>query len=106
MINALVTTHTFTLKSRPNASPDTITTSFVNDGRTKAANAPPLMPSTGTNFAMGDGKQTVTRRIPNEEVLTTLVRLSGGPNYGYNQQAWRAWQESQLQAATVNGRGQ
>jgi len=104
LIDALVTSHTFTLKSRPHAGPDTITTSFVNDQRAAAANAPPLMPSTGTNFAMGQGEKSVTRRIPNEEVLTALLRLSNAPNYGYNRQAWLRWLESQQQAAALDGR--
>ena len=106
LINALVTTHTFTLQSRPQASPDTITTSFTNDQRAAAANAPPLVPRTGSTFSMGEGKKTITRHIPNEEVLTALVRITGAPNYGYNPQAWRAWQESQLQSTTINARGQ
>ena len=104
LINALVTTHTYTYSPRPNASPDTITTSFMNDNRAKASNAPPLLPQTGTNFSTGDGKKTITQRATNADVLTTLVRLSGGPNYGYNQQAWRTWQESQLQAEAVDRR--
>lgn len=103
LIKALHTTHTLTLKARPNASPDTITTSFVNDRNATAASAPPLMPSTGTSFATGEGKESITRTIPNQEVLAALVKLTRGPNYGYNQDAWRAWQESQLQAAAQQG---
>ena len=76
----------------------------MNDNRAKASNAPPLLPQTGTNFTTGDGKKTITQRATNADVLTTLVRLSGGPNYGYNQQAWRTWQESHLQAEAVDRR--
>ena len=105
LIDALVTMHTFTYQPNRSASPDTITTSFVNDQREGAAAAPPLMPK-GSGLSVGDGKKTTTRRVNNEEVHRALLQLTRGPNYGYNQQVWQQWLESQHQSANLDGRRQ
>lgn len=104
LIDALVTKHTFTFAPRTAGGPQTITTSFMNDQRAGAAARPRLPGHTG-GLSMGSGKKTITRHIPNQEVLAALIALARGTNYGYDADAWRAWLESQNHASAINGRG-
>ncbi len=101
LIEALVTTHTFTYQPPSSSGAQTITTSFVNDARAGAAGHPPLVPNTGSGLSMGQSKKTITRRVSNEEALAALLKLTAAPNYGYNQQAWRQWLESQQNASAT-----
>jgi hypothetical protein len=57
-------------------------------------------------MSMGGGKKVITERVQNQEVLTTLLKLTDGTNYGYNQTAWRQWLESRENASALNSRPQ
>jgi hypothetical protein len=98
LIDALVTKHTFVYEAPNAGSPDTITSTFRNDQAARAAGRPTL-PGASSGMSMGGGKKVITQRIQNQEVLTALLKLSGGTNYGYDQTAWRQWLESQQSAA-------
>lgn len=102
LIDALVTKHTFVYEAPKSGGPDTITSTFRNDQAAHAAGRPTL-PGRSSGVSMGGGKKTVTERIQNQEVLTALLKLTGGTNYGYDQAAWRGWLESQESAAALRG---
>lgn len=106
LIEALVTRHTFTFEPPTSSGGQTITTSFMNDQRAAAAAAPPLVPRSGSGLSMGASKKTIVQDVPNRDVHAALMRLTAGPNYGYNKAAWRQWLESQQHAAAVNARDQ
>ncbi|QDU97199.1 HEAT repeat domain-containing protein [Lignipirellula cremea] len=94
LIEALVTTHVLVLKPPSDGSDDGVTTLFTN-GPTNG-----LCQTPTKNFAgMTAGNQTkiIPQRVANPEVLAALVRLSGGYNFGYDQHAWRTWQEAEKQ---------
>lgn len=46
-------------------------------------------------FAFGGGPKVITRELQNRSVLEALVELTGGVNYGFNVQAWKAWYAQQ-----------
>ncbi len=75
LIDALVTSHRIVI-TPAGSSPDAVTTSFS---------------STGTGFSMGNKTQTGVVRVPNPQVLSALVKLSGGVSFNFDQQAWHNW---------------
>jgi len=80
LIDALYTTHTVAIA--PAGSPDTISTTFTNPGSAGGQ---------GTAFRTGGKAKTFDRTVANPEVLTALVRLSGGQSFNYDETAWRNW---------------
>lgn len=78
LIDALVTTHTFT---NPSAPPGNISAGFgtsPNGG--------------GGGLSMGGKKtKTVRRNLQNLKVRQALVELSGGLDYGFDEKIWRRW---------------
>jgi len=87
LINALVTTHTIVVSKSSDAY--TLTFSNTNGG---AAGGSPLG---GTGFSAGGDAQVIARTVNNQEVLTALIRLSGGVNFGFDKRAWRYWLDNQ-----------
>jgi hypothetical protein len=94
LISALVTTHTIVI---PKAS-DAYTATFA---RTDGGS-----PLGGTGFSAGGEPLVISQTVTNQEVLTALIRLSGGINYGFDKQAWQYWLDNENQRSTpaVNAR--
>ena len=94
LIGALVTTHTIVI---PKAS-DAYTATFA---RTDGGS-----PLGGTGFSAGGEPLVISQTVNNQEVLTALIRLSGGVNYGFDKQAWQYWLDNENQRSTpaVNAR--
>ncbi|MEQ8788660.1 MAG: HEAT repeat domain-containing protein [Pirellulaceae bacterium] len=99
LIDALVTTHTIVLKS--GQGPDTVTTTFTRPP--PGAASPTLCRDRGvlSGLSAGDQTKVIPMRVNNQEVLTALVKLSGGVTFGYDQQAWRNWHEQQKRVDAV-----
>ncbi len=88
LINALVTTHYIVLPKMF----DAYTATFAkNDGGGAAGGSP----FGGTGFSAGGETRVIPRTVNNQEVLTALIRLSGGVNFGFDKQAWRYWLDNQ-----------
>ncbi len=87
LINALVTTHTIVV-SKPS---DAYTLTFSNTNGGAAGGSP----WGGTGFSAGGDAQVIARTVNNQEVLTALIRLSGGVNFGFDKRAWRYWLDNQ-----------
>lgn len=93
LIDALVTTHGTLLPGS-----DAMTNTFVKNG---AAG------QTGDSFTSGPtAPQVIVQAATNQEVLKTLVKLTG-VSFSFDQQAWRNWyalQQRRDQAATTDTR--
>lgn len=88
LIRALVTTHTIVI---PKAS-DAYTATFARtDGGA---------PLGGTGFSAGGEPLVISQTVNNQEVLSALIRLSGGVNYGFDKQAWQYWLDNENKKAT------
>lgn len=74
LIRALVTVHKFRVKK---GNPGQTSATFGSGG--------------GGGLAMGGSDEIVSRPITNRGVLDALVSLSGGSNFGYDVDAWKAW---------------
>lgn len=87
LIDALVTTHKFKII-------------VGNPGQTSAtfSNAGP------GGLSVGGGPKIITRQLANRAVLEALVELTGGINYAFDVQAWKAWYTSQKQRPDLNPR--
>jgi hypothetical protein len=84
LISKLVTTHHV---SRPSSGQ--VTTTLVKSGpgigpATQLANMP-------AGISVGQSAESIFYRVPNQEVLRALVRLSGGQSFGFDSQAWTNW---------------
>ncbi len=88
LITALVTTHYLVLPKMP----DAYTATFAKSDGGAVAGGSPLG---GTGFSTGGETLVIPRTVNNQEVLTALIRLSGGVNFGFDQQAWRYWLDNQ-----------
>lgn len=61
--------------------------------------------SGGTGMSMGGGSPTFRKvRLNNRSVLDALVALAGGPNFGYDKDAWKAWYVSQRKSQINDSR--
>ena len=99
LITALITRHHLVI---PKAS-DHYTATFVKAGGNPLAGSVPLG---GTGFSAGNETLVIPYLQRNQEVLTALIRLSGGMNLGFDQRAWRHWldQENKRTASVVDAR--
>jgi hypothetical protein len=89
LIDALVTTHKILVS--PGSDPGRMNTEFSPDG--------------GGSFSFGGGKPKYKNRsLANPEVLTALVALTDGKNFGYDQVAWKAWYTQHQRSTRVNAR--
>ena len=88
LINALVTTHYIVLPKQS----DAYTATFAKADAGGPGGGAPLG---GTGFSAGGQTQVIPRTVNNQEVLTALIRLSGGVNFGFDKQAWRYWLDNQ-----------
>lgn len=87
LIDALVTTH----KQQVN----------VNQNQFNAG----IAPGRGTGFGVGGrGPRVIRYPVQNADVLSALVKLSGGQNFDYQERAWRAWYANTLRIDAVNMR--
>jgi hypothetical protein len=88
LVNALVTMHKQQISI---GSPNQHAYSFTPSG------------GTSMNFG-GGGTKVVAQAIENRSVLTALVKLSGGANFGYDEKRWRDWLSTQAKANPVDVR--
>jgi HEAT repeats len=97
LIDALVTTHKFRLPGE-GRNPDSVSTTFaaVNPSAANSITSGPGAPAAasplGAGFMTGARSEFVYRRVPNQEVLSALVHLSGGNSFGFDVRAWKYWQ--------------
>lgn len=93
LIDALVTHHDVVLPGN-----DMISSTFVKSGQTYRS---------GDSFTSGPSSpQVVTQTAANQEVLKTLVKLSG-VSFSFDQRAWRNWyalQQRRGQSTSVDAR--
>lgn len=81
LIDSLVTVH---WQQPPRSGQaDATRYAFTPDGSTA--------PQGGTGLQTPALPSAVPVKVPNQEVLTALVKLTGGANYGFDQQAWKHW---------------
>lgn len=95
LIDALVTTHYTVL---PGGSSDQYTSGFGGVSPPGFTDVPGSLspsgngaPFGGTHFAAGDQTKVIPSTVANQEVLTALIKLSDGANFGFDQKAWRYW---------------
>jgi len=98
LIESLVTNH-IVVRQPPQESSGSVTTSFVRGAPNGICKTPPKIIN-GLNA--GKKSNVIPVRANNPEVLSALIRMSGGINFGYDQQAWRNWHATQKRAATVS----
>ncbi|HVA51239.1 MAG TPA: HEAT repeat domain-containing protein [Pirellulales bacterium] len=61
-------------------------------------------PASG-GFSFGNsGPKTIKVTLKNPEVLEALVRLSGGLNFDFDRDAWKAWYASRKKSLSLNAR--
>jgi hypothetical protein len=91
LIDALVTMHK--RKVVPGGNPNQISTSFGTGG-----------PTGPGGFSFGQPKERiVNEKIPNQDVLTALVTITG-QNFNYDQKSWKYWYAAQKKPASLDAR--
>jgi hypothetical protein len=106
LIDALQTTHCVVIPKKS----DHYQATFVTPTGTGKAGTPaaiaPGSPLGGTSFSAGDETKVIPVTVTNQQVLEALIRLSGGANFGFDQQAWRFWLAAENRKAVpdVSGR--
>ncbi len=98
LIDALVTTHTYTI--RPGSKPGSISSTFNKPG---SAGASGNGLGGGGLGVGGNRPKRITQQMHNPEVLSTLVALSG-VNYDYDKAQWRKWLAAQKKASSLDVR--
>ncbi len=88
LIDALVTTHKFKIVV---GSPGQTSASFSANG------------AGGFSFGSKPPK-IIEKALNNEQVLTALIALSEGRNFGYNREAWRQWHAMQKNSLSIDAR--
>lgn len=112
LIDTLVTTHTIVI---PGGSADTYTAGFSNAPVQSgpcfgAPGASPFpggaQPTGGNTFVAGDQTKKIPVTVANQEVLSALVKLSDGANFGFDTKAWRYWlaAENRRNSPTLSSR--
>ncbi|HWB08599.1 MAG TPA: HEAT repeat domain-containing protein [Pirellulales bacterium] len=61
-------------------------------------------PASGAFSVGNSGPKVIKKTIQNEDVLQALVDITGGQNYLFNRDAWKAWHASQKKAQSLNAR--
>jgi hypothetical protein len=82
LIDALVTTHKYLIIPPGATGPGSITSTFDKRGKTNGG--------LGGGLGVNNKPRVITRDIKNQEVLATLVRLTGA-NFEYDERAWKKW---------------
>ena len=88
LIDALITTHTYTIEEGSN--PGQISTGFS--------------PTGGGGMTVGSAPKHIRREMSNQQVLDALIAIGGGVNFGFDQKAWRKWYAAEKKPATVETR--
>ena len=98
LIDVLITTHEIVVRPLGRSS-DANSTSFRNSGGggVGSGNGGGPFPESGTEFSTGDQSRVFRRTVPNSDVLTALVTLTGGGNFSFDQRAWRYWKAAEEQ---------
>lgn len=102
LIDALITTHRIIIPGKS----DSYTASFLNGPAGGGSGDGSAGPVGGNSFSAGDSTKVIPRTVTNQQVLEALIRLSGGTNFGFDQQAWRSWLavENRRTAPQLNAR--
>jgi len=87
LIDALVTTHTFTVQQG-------------NPGQIGAG----FSPSGGGGLSVGSTVKRVKKEMQNQAVLDALATLAGGANFGFDERAWKNWYAQQTKPREVDSR--
>lgn len=90
LINALVTEHKFMVQSA-GGTPGQLNLGFGSGGG-----------GGGNSFGVGGRPKIFKQNLSNEAVLNALVALWPGINFGYDEEAWRAWYADQQTPDTLN----
>jgi hypothetical protein len=112
LIDALVTLHAFQVRPASSGTtntvfhgPDPIESAIASRALTGLPLGGQLPSSTG--FASGSDSGVEFVPMLNQDVLSALVKLSGGQSFGFDIDAWRAWhnaQRQQQQTQEINAR--
>jgi hypothetical protein len=91
------------------AMPQLIDTLETIHTETRVVNAPGpafgnMGNANGTQFGWGTTKEKNVTKSQNQEVLRALEKLSGGVNFNFNQNAWRAWLIESRRTSSFNAR--
>ena len=111
LIEALITVHEVqqgkTLYRRT-SSPGATNVKYTVVHSSPPVGLPPdAVTGPSTSFAPGSQADTVLVPVFNQDVLSALVKLSGGVSYGFDQPTWRTWhnvQRQQQQTEEINAR--
>jgi len=106
LIDSLVTTHEIVLPPAGGKSTGAMTMTFQNPtaGGTSAGSGNPL-PKVGSELSTGSSARVIRRTVPNQEVLSALVVLTGGVSFSFDQRAWEYWYEAEKRKPqTLNAR--
>jgi hypothetical protein len=90
LIDALVTTHKFTIP-KPGGEGSMSTTFSKGPG------------SSGGGMSMGGGPTIIHKQLPNQAVLDALAAITG-QNFTFDQAAWRRWHDAQNKTETIDPR--
>jgi hypothetical protein len=76
---------------------------FIVGGNSGGGDTHSYSMSSDGSFGFGGGGPKVTKsRLKNPDVLSALVRLTGGENYGYVKEQWRGWLAAQAKNELVD----
>ena len=87
LIDALVTTHTFTVQE---GNPGQIGAGFSPHG--------------GGGLSVGSTVKRVKKDMQNQAVLDALATLAGGANFGFDERAWKNWYAQQTKPRDADSR--
>ncbi len=73
----------------------------VGDGPPEGSTTATFTPGGGAGLSMGSSRKQVAVPMKNEQVLATLVTLTG-ENFGWDLTAWRAWLARQRAPASID----
>jgi hypothetical protein len=81
LIDALVTSHKYMIQPVGASGPGSINASFDKTGKSIG----------GGGLGVNNKPRIIRRDIRNQEVLATLVALTEGANYEFDERAWKKW---------------
>jgi hypothetical protein len=94
LIESLVTVHP--MRIAPGSHPDAVAVTFLRQPSSGSSGSS-SSPLSGGGFSNRSVPEFIPLQVPNQEVLSALVELSGGVSFGFDQTAWRRWYAAQRQ---------
>jgi len=95
LIDSLITEHTYVIAPKGASGPGSVTSSFDKSGR--GGNG------MGGGLSVNSQPKRVKKKIMNQEVLGTLVQLSG-VDHGFDDKAWKRWYAAQRKDESLDAR--